>query len=271
MTTSPDVRSQTQLLTLLGRSVEVSHTVYAGSAMTILLLHEALGSVSYWKDFPEKLAEASGANVLSYSRAGHGDSDGPVSRRDRAAYHHEVGAVIPALLQHFAVQHPVVYGHSEGAGLAMMYAADSQQARALILESPFVGAVKQSSEHIRGLAQEYEGSRMQERLRQYHRSADDVFSSWIAGIERSSDGPAVFAQSLEKITCPVLALQGEDDEFGTTLHQEAMLAVLPEIEFAVFPQTGHLPHRQTTQAVLDRVVHFLIEIGALASPAPQAG
>jgi pimeloyl-ACP methyl ester carboxylesterase len=260
MRASPEVRAETMLVPLNGRSVEVLLCQTAGSARTILLLHEALGSVSYWKDFPEKLAEATGANVLAYSRAGQGNSEGPITMRDQAAYVHEIAIIVPALLGHFRVERPMVYGHSEGAGLAIMYAAHSQSVKALILESPFVGPAKESSEHVARLATHFEGSRMQQRLRHYHRDADAVFAAWIAGMKRFTDGPVMFGDSLKAIQCPVLALQGADDEFGTTPHRESMMAALPAIQFEVLAQTGHLPHRQSTQTVLNLVCRFLDDL-----------
>lgn len=251
------LRTQTMHVPVAGRSVEVAWHTYAQADETILLLHEALGSVTYWRDFPEQLAQATGANVLLYSRAGQGSSDGPLPRRDRAFYVDEARATIPALLAHFAIDRPVVYGHSEGAGLAMLFAAESQCAAALILESPFVLALAGAGEHVRRMAKDYPGSRMQSRLAQYHRDADAVFFTWIAAIERSSDGPEVFHTAMRHIACPVLALQGEDDEFGIAAHREAMLQAMPQMQVEVLPATGHLPHRQSTAAVLARVREFL--------------
>lgn len=251
------LRSQTVHVSIAGRSVEAALHTHAQADTTILLLHEALGSVPYWRDFPEQLAEATGADVLLYSRAGQGNSEGPLPLRDRAFYLDEVRRTIPALLEHFSVDRPVVYGHSEGAGLAMLFAAESQRAASLILESPFVVSLPGAGQHVRRMAAGYPGSRMQSKLAQYHCDADAVFGAWIEAIERSSDGPEVFHQAMGRISCPVLALQGEDDEFGIVAHREAMLRSMPWMEVAVLPGTGHLPHRQATAAVLARVSRFL--------------
>ena len=131
-----ELQSQRMLVPILGQSVEVALHQHPSASETILLLHEALGSVAYWKDFPERLALATGANVLLYSRAGQGNSQGPIAPRSRESYIREVDEVIPALLEHFQVDRPVVYGHSEGAGLAILYAALAQRAKMLILRAP---------------------------------------------------------------------------------------------------------------------------------------
>lgn len=262
--TGPELRSQTLFVSLNGQRTEVALHQYPGAASTILLLHEALGSVAYWKDFPEKLARAACANVLLYSRAGQGDSDGQPSARNLDCYSVEVRVVIPALLAHFddpvVTDRLIVYGHSEGAGLAMMYAAGSQRVRALILESPFLSGMKQSGDHIRRMTESYSGSRLQQSLARYHRNPDAVFHSWIDGIAKLPQDRAAFGNSIHEISCPVLVLQGENDEFGTTVHLDAMRAQIPHLESEVFAQTGHLPHRQSTEAVLLRVRRFVEQI-----------
>ena len=245
------------LIELLGRSVEVALHQHPAASETILLLHEALGSVPYWKDFPEKLALATGANVLLYSRAGQGNSEGPIPLRTRESYLREVNDVIPALLDHFHVDWPVVYGHSEGAGLGILYASISQRVKMLILESPFVIAQESSRRHIQSMASAYNGSHLQQRLAQYHQNPDDVFDAWASGVGAFTDGESPFADFLARISCPVLVLQGADDAFGSKRHLDAILAALPHAQHELFPGTGHLPHREQTAAVIERVERFL--------------
>jgi pimeloyl-ACP methyl ester carboxylesterase len=252
------------LVPLLGQTIEVALHQHRQAADTILLLHEALGSVAYWKDFPEKLALATGTNVLLYSRAGQGNSEGPIAPRDRDSYLREVNQIIPALLEHFHVDFPLVYGHSEGAGLGMLYAALSQRVKMLILESPFVIAQESSRQHIRSMASAYDGSHLQQRLAQYHQDPDTVFSSWVSGVGKFGDGESPFADFIARISCPVLVLQGAHDEFGTKRHLDAILAVLPHTQHTIFADAGHLPHRQQTEAVIERVSRFVANGSQLA-------
>ena len=252
-----EVTSQTECVPLLGRSIEVALHRVSSAAKTILLLHEALGSVAYWKDFPQKLALATGANVLLYSRAGHGNSEGPLIERNRASYLREAEVTVPALLAHYAVERPIVYGHSEGAGLAMLYTAITQQTAMLILESPFVVPQESSHRLILNMADGYQGSHLQQRLANYHRDADAVFASWIAGVEALRESKSPFREYLPRITCPVLVLQGVEDEFGTIPHLEALRAALPRLESQSLADAGHLPHRQQTDAVLALVSRFI--------------
>jgi pimeloyl-ACP methyl ester carboxylesterase len=255
-----ELLSQSMMVPLLGQSVEVALHQHPTASQTILMLHEALGSVPYWKDFPEKLALATGANVLLYSRAGQGNSEGPIAPRNRESYLREVNEVIPALLEHFRVDWPVVYGHSEGAGLGILYASISQRVRALVLESPFVIAQESSRRHIRSMASAYNGSHLQQRLAQYHQNPDEVFDAWATGVGAFTDGESPFADFLTRIACPVLVLQGANDAFGSKRHLDAILSALPHAEHETFADTGHLPHREQTEAVLARVSRFLAQV-----------
>jgi pimeloyl-ACP methyl ester carboxylesterase len=235
----------------------VLHVRVARAEHTILLLHEALGSVSYWRDFPKKLALATNSDVLSYSRPGHGYSEGPLENRDHDHYFRQTQLVIPALLECFEIENPVLYGHSEGAAIAMLYASLCSRVGALILESPYVVPERTTYFHIQRLAASYAGSKMQERLALYHRDADAVFRSWIDWASTPTEGNYLPDRLLSNITCPVLVLQGANDDFGTTAHLQALHASIPNLDFELFADTGHLPHRERTDLLLARVAGFL--------------
>ena len=256
-TTAPSLHTQHLHLSLDGKGTEVAYHSLPGADGTILLLHEALGSVSYWKQFPHKLAVATNYNVIAYSRAGHGNSEGPLAKRNDAYYLHQVNSVIPTLLDHFSAADPVLYGHSEGAGIAMLYAATSKRIRALVLESPFVITSNAAGQLIHKMAAAYPGSKLQERLAHYHQHPDEVFSSWTQWATNLGDEVFPLREFLPHITCPVLVLQGDRDEFGTTLQLAALQASIPNLEHESYPDTGHLPHKEQTDRVLQRVSQFL--------------
>jgi pimeloyl-ACP methyl ester carboxylesterase len=260
------VQSQFRRLALDGKQIEVALHTAEDTRGTILLLHEALGSVAYWRDFPEKLAAATGANVLLYSRPGHGYSEGPLEERNPDFYLRQTGIVIPELLDRFGVDAAIVYGHSEGAAIAMLFARQSDRARALILESPFVVVEPNSAEHIASMAAAYRGSKLQERLALYHRDADEVFYAWADWATGLTPGIPLPHTLLNQIKCPVLVLQGENDIFGSIVHREALRAALPAVEFELFANTGHLPHREQTEPVLNRAVRFVTALGPLEHP-----
>jgi pimeloyl-ACP methyl ester carboxylesterase len=263
---SASLRPETTGVLIAGKFVETRICRTARPRHKILMLHEALGSVSYWRDFPDKLAAATESDVLCYSLPGHGHSEGPLETRDRHHYLHQTRVVIPALLDSFGLHPPVLYGHSEGAGIAMLYAACSRDVKALVLESPHVVPEISTYHHIQRLAAGYPGSRMQERLALYHRDADAVFHSWIHWATASPDGNYFPDELLSAIACPVLVLQGARDDFGTTAHLQALHTAIPSLEFELFPDSGHLPHRENTDLLLARVARFL---GQLDFPVHQ--
>jgi pimeloyl-ACP methyl ester carboxylesterase len=260
------MQSQRRHMALDGKLIEVALHTAEDARGTVLLLHEALGSVAYWRRFPEKLAAAAGVNVLLYSRPGHGTSEGPLEERNPDYYLRQTGIVIPELLDRFGVETATIYGHSEGAGIAMLFAAQSDRAESLILESPFVVAEASSAEHTARMAAAYRGSKLQERLALYHRDPDEVFYAWADWATGLKPGIPLLQALLNQIECPVLVLQGENDAFGSTVHREVLRAALPAVEFELFANTGHLPHREQTEPVLSRVARFITAPGPLEFP-----
>ncbi len=267
--TTETLHTQHLHLSLDGKSTEVAYHSLPSAQGTILLLHEALGSVSYWKQFPHNLARATGYNVIAYSRAGHGNSEGPLAQRTDAYYLQQVNSVIPALLDHFSVTDPVLYGHSEGAGISLLYAALSTSIRALILESPFVVSTTAAGELIQKMSAAYPGSKLQERLAHYHQHPDEVFASWTSWAATLSNEVFPLRDFLPRIACPVLVLQGARDEFGTTLQLAALQESIPYLHHETFADTGHLPHKEQTDRVLQRVTHFLSNLQPLTGGCNQ--
>lgn len=253
-------------VTVGGKSLEVLLCQPAFAQETIVLLHEALGSVSYWKDFPDKLSAATGCTVLAYSRAGHGNSQGPLEPRNQKYYQNQVEAVLPALLDHFHVESPVLYGHSEGAVIALLYAAqEPQKVRALIAEAPVLTPEPRSRNRIRELAATYPVSELKNKLVRYHNDSEAVFHSWIAGVTSPQMVQFPLDMYLPKIICPVLLLQGSEDEFGGSTQLHAIQKYLPHAQCEVLTGAGHLPHRDKTDVVIEKVRIFLSSL----SPAVQ--
>ena len=247
-----------------GKTIELLHHRHPSSSGTVVLLHEALGSVSYWKDFPETLSAAIGYSVVAYSRAGHGNSEGPVEPRSLEYYRKQVDVVLPAVLEHFNISEPVLYGHSEGAGIAMLYAATKHPLRAIIAECPIVVAEEQTAKTIRQLEQGYESSDMSTRLGRYHAHPDEVFYSWIQSNRSSFFREFPFEQYLKAIECPLLVLQGSHDEFGGIAQYQEIHRSLPFAQHAVF-DAGHLLHREQPERVASAVSTFLETLPHAAS------
>jgi pimeloyl-ACP methyl ester carboxylesterase len=228
---------------------------------TIVLLHEGLGSVALWKDFPQEIAERTGLGVLVYSRYGYGDSD-RLEEKLRVEYmHHEAEIVLPSLLKQFGLEHPILLGHSDGGSIALIYAGKYPDSPcALILEAPHIFVEDLTLDSIAKVRTLYRTTDLPTRLAHYHRDVDTTFWGW-------NDiwlDPRFRLWNIEwclgSVTCPILVIQGLDDEYGTIRQVETIQTRIPWAEVLLVPDCGHSPHRDQRQATLDRIVQFLARI-----------
>ena len=233
------------------------------SGRDLVLLHEALGSVAMWKDFPDRLATATGCRVLVYSRLGHGRSSAPPAPRTRSYLHDEACVWLPRVLEHFALQTPVLVGHSDGATIALIHAAQpGADIAGVVAIAPHVMVEDVTVAGVAAAKRIYETTPLRDRLAPYHDDPDAVFWAW----NRLWLDPSFRDWSVENvlpsIRTPVLALQGEQDEYAT-------LEQLARIEVAVagsrtvaLPDCRHSPHRDQQAAVLQHIQAFV----ALTAP-----
>ena len=206
-------------------------------APTLVFLHERLGSISSWRDFPDRLARRTGCGALVYSRAGYGRSDpAPLPRPIR--FMHDEAELLPELLAQAGIREPILVGHSDGASIALIYAGSGKAAglRGLVLEAPHVFAEPSGLASIARMAEAYRESDLRERLARHHgANTENAFRGWndvwLAPEFRAWNIEAF----LPHIKVPILILQGEQDEYGT-------LAQLDRIETgAKAPVTSRFP------------------------------
>jgi pimeloyl-ACP methyl ester carboxylesterase len=238
-----------------------------GATDTVVFLHEALGSVSHWREFPAALGAATGCDVLLYSRAGHGASEGPPATRSAEHYINEVEIVLPAILEHFGILRPIFFAHSEGTVVALLYAAiHHDSTRALILEAPFVMSEPASGAGMEKALVAWETTDFRERLARHHQDPDAVFAAWMSMRDTMPAEDRSLIHHLKSITCPLLIFLGDQDEFVSTLQTDRIRAELPQSEVLVIPDCGHTPHRERPDLVLERTTAFL----AVLPQAPSA-
>jgi pimeloyl-ACP methyl ester carboxylesterase len=238
------------------------------TAPTVVMLHEGLGSIAHWRDFPARLAARTGCGVLAYSRYGYGNSDRLAEKRPVDYMHHEAEVVLPSLLAQTAIQQPVLLGHSDGASIALVFAGRYPTAlRALILEAPHVFVEELSVTSIAEARAAYLNTDLPGKLARYHAHADDTFwgwnDIWLDPRFRSWN----IEEYLAAIRCPVLLIQGEDDQYGTTRQLEAIKARVPSAEVLLLPHCGHAPHRDQPEATLERMANFIASLDIAAQPA----
>ena len=247
-----------KFLTVNGKRLETVLYPPAGANATIVMLHEGLGSVAMWKDFPERVAEASGCGVLVYSRYGHGSSERLAESRPVDFMHHEAKVVLPELLHEFQIEQPILLGHSDGASIALIYAGSwPERVRGLILEAPHVFVEEfglRSTSAIRTL---YESSNLREKLSRYHEHVDEMFRGWNDIWLDPQFRQWNIEEYLSPIKCPTLVIQGEDDEYGTLAQVEAIQRRVPGTQTVILPRCGHSPHRDQPKLTLDAISKFV--------------
>lgn len=229
--------------------------------LTIVMLHEGLGCVGLWKQFPGQLAQQTGCRVLSYSRQGYGGSD-PVKLPRSLKYMHQEGIdVLPLLLDALYIDKFVLFGHSDGASIALIFAGSQQDERlqGLILLAPHVFNQKQCVESITLARQAYETGELRERLMKYHGSnVDCAFWGWNNAWLDSGFWFWNLEEYLANIEVPLLVIQGEDDEYGTPAQIDSIQAqVLTQTMVKLLPDCKHSPHRDQPQAVLELSQQFI--------------
>ncbi len=230
----------------------------SAAAETIVLLHEGLGSVSMWKDFPERLAFSTGRQVLAYSRHGYGRSARLETKREPDYMHHEGRVVLPALLDALGVCSPTLLGHSDGASIALIFAGlyPDRPAR-LILEAPHVFVEPVTTESIARAREVYETTDLSRKLGRYHDDVDSTFWGW-------NDiwlDPRFLAWNIEDmlppVKCPVLMIQGRQDEYGTLAQLDTIASKVGTSHTVLIDECGHSPHRDQPEQTLDAINRFL--------------
>lgn len=241
-----------------GKRLETLFFSAAVATPVMVMLHEGLGSIAMWKDFPGRVAQATGCSVLVYSRYGHGKSARLAETRTINFMHHEATVVLPQLLAQFGVQRPILLGHSDGASIALIYAGTwPEQVRGLILEAPHVFVEDFGLRSTIAIRTLYESSDLPQKLSRYHDHADEMFRGWNdIWLDRQFRQWNI-EEYLCAISCPTLVIQGEDDEYGTLAHVEAIQRRVPETQTLILPRCGHSPHREEPEITLGAISKFV--------------
>ncbi len=230
------------------------------AARTVVFLHEGLGSVSLWRDFPDRLLDGTGFGGLVYSRAGYGASSSRPGPWPVEFMHHEALAVLPTVLAACGIRDPILFGHSDGGSIALLHAAAFPGAvHGLILEAAHVFVEDVCVARIGQLAEQSETSAVRRGLARHHgANAGPLFAAWTGVWLRPEFRSWNIAAALPAVRCPTLVLQGEDDEYGTARQVEAIAeAVSGPVETALLAGCGHAPHVERPEPVLALARRFL--------------
>lgn len=228
----------------------------------LVFLHEGLGCVSMWRDFPQRLCEATGLLGISYSRLGYGASSGVHWPRPKTYMHHEALSVLPELLQKLEISDAILIGHSDGASVSLIHGGSgcADRVRGMIVLAPHVIIEDETVQAIGSLTLDYERGDLRSRLARHHGANVDCAFYGFAKTWLNPDNAKSWniEDYVKAIQVPILVIQGEDDKFGTLRQVEMIREAAPDFaEAVVIPKCGHHPHFAEPGIVVDRCVRFI--------------
>jgi len=260
-------------LSLKNLTLEVAHwqpDQTIRPAHTLVFLHEGLGSVAMWRDWPARLCQRLGCAGLIYSRQGYGQSDpvanvrGPSGETAGVRHgrllpdymHREALEILPALLEALNIQRPVLVGHSDGGTIALIHASRFEVAACVVM-APHVMVEDISIQAILAARQAYEHGPLRQRLAPYHTDVDSAFwqwnDVWLSEAFRGFD----IRPELGSIRAPLLAIQGENDPYGTMAQIDEIARAVPQTQLLKLPNCGHSPQRDQAEAVMQAIQAFM--------------
>jgi pimeloyl-ACP methyl ester carboxylesterase len=246
----------TSSVALSGGEVEVLEVPGNMSAPPLLLLHEGLGSVGLWRQFPDELAAASGRRVLAFSRFGHGRSDPPSRPRTPSFMHEEALEVLPELIARLELDDPVLVGHSDGGSIALIYAAH-HPVPGVVAIAPHVFVEEMCLEEIRNARESYVRGGLRERMARHHCNPDDAFYGWNDVWLDPQFVSWDIRQLLGTITCPLLLIQGERDQYGTMAQLDAIERAAGGPVRRVHLDAQHAPHLERPRETVEAIALFV--------------
>ena len=248
-----------------GRLFARRWTAAAPGTVPIVLLHDSLGCVELWRDFPERLALATGREVLAYDRLGFGRSDPFPGKLPVSFVRDEGRGGFRALREQLGLEHFLLFGHSVGGGMSVCAAAQyPEHCKALITESAQAFVEDRTTDGIRSAQRLFAEPGQLDRLKRYHGDkAPWVLSAWIDTWLSPAFADWKLDEDLGRVRCPTLAMHGENDEYGSVVHPQRIAELSAGASaMRIFEGCGHVPHREMGEMVLGVVGEWLGTNGA---------
>lgn len=247
----------------LNNGLELEYECYGPSpqeAFTLVLLHEGLGSVSLWKEFPKKLADETGLGVFVYSRAGYGQSDAgdlpwPIDYMSQEAH-----KTLPQIIDAIDAKQIVLVGHSDGASIAAIYAGgvEDHRVRGLVMLAPHFFTEPMGLASIEKAKEAFEQGDLKSGLARHHKDPDHCFTGWNDSWLHPEFKEWNIADSIDHFRIPVLAIQGQDDQYGTLAQIEEIKArIYAPAEFGILENCKHSPHLDQPEKTLNLIADYL--------------
>ncbi len=264
----PDLEQKDFSIRAAGHNLRVRKLTHSGNSgqdgrPTLVFLHEGLGSIEMWHDFPETLAEKTGCDGLVYDRWGHGKSDPIDVQRTLRYVHDEALDILPEVLMNSGVEDAILIGHSDGGSIALIFAAEYPgSVRGLITEAAHVFVEEITLEGIREAVKAYQTTNLKEKLARYHdNNTEMIFKAWYDTWLSPEFKQWNIEDCLPRVRCPVLVIQGEDDQYGTEAQVEAIASqVAGPATPLLIPDCAHIPHKEATGRVIKEMTEFILKL-----------
>jgi pimeloyl-ACP methyl ester carboxylesterase/GNAT superfamily N-acetyltransferase len=246
-------------VTLAGGTLEILDIPGHPDKPPLVLLHEGLGSVGLWRVFPDRLAAATGRRVVAFSRYGHGQSDPPPRPRTPSFMHEEALEVLPELLAALDLADPILVGHSDGASIALIYAAHHPVAGVAAI-APHVFVEEICLTEIRRARDAYLETDLRERMSRHHRDPDAAFFGW-NDVWLDPEFPNwSITDELERVSCPLLLIQGERDQYGTMAQLDTIERLAAGPVRRVHLDCQHSPPTEMPDETIGAIVEFVADL-----------
>jgi pimeloyl-ACP methyl ester carboxylesterase len=231
---------------------------------TLLLLHEGLGCVAMWRQFPDRLAAATGCRLIAWSRAGYGGSEPFPEPRTPRYMHREAEEALPALLATLGIQRPLLIGHSDGGSIALIFAATFPDVPlGIAVMAPHEFIEEETLAGIQAARNTWTTTAWPQKLARYHADAPRVFRDWADTWLSLEYRDWNILPCLSAVRCPVLAIQGEEDEYATLRQIEVIAEQVPATQLLKLPHCGHSPQRDQEDTVLAALSEFILRLAGI--------
>ncbi len=241
------------------------------AAPTIVMLHEGLGCVALWRDFPQQLAQATGFGVFAYSRAGYGQSDPARLPRPLDYMTIEATQVLPKALDQIGFRRGLLLGHSDGATISAIYAGSvsDQRVRGLVLMAPHFFTEDMGLNAIADARNAFSMQGLEARMEKYHHDARATFTGWNEAWLNPGFKDWNVADVIDYLRIPTLAIQGRDDQYGTLAQIDELVSrSYAPVETAILDDCRHSPHLDQPEETLAAISAFVARLERIESATP---
>lgn len=250
--------SSSSFVGVCGRQIEYQLLPAAVAGPTLVFLHEGLGSIGQWRDFPARTVAATGLPAMVYARYGYGQSDVLAEPRQPDFMHREALDALPELLRRLGIARPILIGHSDGASIALIYAGSGQPAAGVAVMAPHVFMEDRNIQGIIATRKTFESTDLPQKLARYHRDPAKTFLGWNDVWLSPGFRNWNIESYLAGIKCPLLAIQGYGDEYGSMEQVDRVARQTGgPAEVLKLEDCGHSPHRDQPEKVLASLAGFI--------------